>query len=366
MPERIALENLIDADAHGAALVNYVGAGKLILREGRVIGASVTETFTGATFDIRAKSVLLAMGPWSDLFLEKSLGRPAAHRLIRSKGIHILVPAMTQSHALTMEAGDGHFFVMPWRGHTLIGTTDTEFKDEPGSVAVTQGDIDGLIATVNRYLPAAKLRRDEVLFAYAGLRPLVADGAAGTYGVSRRAELVDHAAEGMDGLFSALGGKWTTSRALAQTTIDAVAKKLGNNAACITASTPLPGGRIDRFDGMVAGFAKTYPGIAAMRHLAHMYGARLPLLLKNAKLTDLAPMNVSGDVPAQILFSVREEMAMTLEDLVMRRTGIGQFGRPAPELLVQLAAAMGAELGWSPARQQDEIDRVNRLYRIAA
>ena len=84
-----------------------------------------------------------------------------------------------------------------------------------------------------------------------------------------------------------------------------------------------------------------------------------------AKLADLAPMNVSGDVPAQILFSVREEMALTLEDLVMRRTSIGQFGKPAPELLAQLAAMMGTELGWSPARHQSEIDGVNRLYVIA-
>jgi glycerol-3-phosphate dehydrogenase len=266
-----------------------------------------------------------------------------------------------------VEAGAGHFFVMPWRGHTLIGTTDTEFKDDPARVGVREGDIESFLATVNRYLPAAELARSDVLFAYAGLRPLVADGAKGTYGVSRRAELVDHANEGIDGLFSALGGKWTTSRALAQTVTDAVVKKLGVAAQpCATATTQLPGGRIDRFEGLVKGFAKTYPGIAAMRHLAHMYGARLPLLLKGAKLTDLAPLNVSGDVPAQILFSVREEMALTLEDLVMRRTSIGQFGRPAPELLAMLAAAMGTELGWSPDRRQREIAAVNRLYEIAA
>jgi glycerol-3-phosphate dehydrogenase len=77
-------------------------------------------------------------------------------------------------------------------------------------------------------------------------------------------------------------------------------------------------------------------------------------------------MNASGDVPAQILFSIREEMALTLEDLVMRRTSIGQFGRPAPELLAALAAAMGAELGWSPDRRQREIAGVDRLYEIAA
>ncbi len=365
MPERIALENLIDAAAHGAALANHLGAGKLILREGKAIGAEALDGFTGTRFDIRAKTVLLAMGPWSDLFLTATMGRPAVHRLVRSKGIHLLVPAMTQGHALTMEAGDGHFFVMPWRGHTLIGTTDSEFKDDPGTVAVRESDIAAFLAVINRYLPSAQLRREDVLFAYAGLRPLVADGKAGTYGVSRRAELVDHAGEGIDGLFSALGGKWTTSRALAQSVTDALMRKLDRKGKAATAVTPLPGGRIDRFQSMVAGFEKTYPGVAAMRHLAHMYGARLPLLLKGARLTDLVPLNVSGDVTAQILFSVREEMALTLEDVVMRRTSIGQFGRPRPEVLSLVAGLMGLELGWSPARQQDEIDGVNRLYEIA-
>jgi len=369
MPERIALENLIDAAAHGAALANHLGCGKLILREGKVIGAEATDSVSGALVKIRARAVLLAIGPWSDLFLEHVTGRPAAHKLVRSKGIHILVPNMTQSHALTLQAADikkggGHFFVMPWRGHTLIGTTDTEFKGDPETLAVCEADVESFLSTINRYLPSAKLRREDVLFAYAGLRPMVADGAKGTYGVSRRAELVNHADEGIDGLFSALGGKWTTSRALAQTVTDAVTAKLGLKERCTTATTPLPGGRIDRFESLVKGFEKTYPGISSLRHLAHMYGARLPLLLKGAKLTDLVPLNVSGDVRAQILFSVREEMALTLEDVVMRRTSIGQFGKPAPDLLTDLAAMMGAELGWSPARQQSEIEAVSRLYEI--
>lgn len=362
MPERIALENLIDADLHGAVLANYVAAERLILREGRVTGAQVIDAVGGARFEVRAENVLLAMGPWSDLFLEKSLGRPASHKLIRSKGIHILVPAMTQGHALTLEAGRGHAFVMPWRGHTLIGTTDTEFNDDPGSVAVTEGDIAALLATINASLPSAQLGRGDVLFAYAGLRPLVADGSKGTYGVSRRAALVDHASEGLAGLFSALGGKWTTSRDLAEKVTDAVAQRLANRAACATATTPLPGGRFDQFERFVTDAQKANPGVVSIRHLAHMYGSRLALLLKNAGPADLVPMHASGDLPAQVAFSVREEMALTLEDLVMRRTAIGQFGRPAPELLARLATMMATELDWSPARQRDEIDRVERLY----
>jgi glycerol-3-phosphate dehydrogenase len=314
--------------------------------------------------------VLVAAGPWADLFLEQASGRQPAHKLIRSKGIHLLVPQISRA-ALALETGGGHLFALPWRGHTLLATTDTPFSGDPATVAVQETDIDAFLAFFRRHLPAASLSRDKVEFSYAGLRPLVSDGSPKnsttiSYRISRRAELVDHAGEGMDGLFSALGGKWTTSRALAEKAADAVTGKLGRKTpACSTATEPLPGGRIDRFDGLVAGMQKTYPGIAALRHLAHLHGARLPRLLQGARLTDLMPLGPSMDVPAQIGFAVREEMALTLEDVVMRRTSLGQFGRPSPQALAQATRLMAAELGWSAERQQKEIAALDRLYAVA-
>jgi glycerol-3-phosphate dehydrogenase len=249
----------------------------------------------------------------------------------------------------------------------LLATTDTPFSGDPAGVAVSESDIVSFLATCRKALPAASLARDRVEFFYAGLRPLVSDGAKDSYHASRRAELVDHAGENMNGLFSALGGKWTTSRALAEKAIDAVAGKLEKKTPpCVTATTPLPGGRIDRFDGLVAGMQKTYPGIAALRHLAHLHGARLPLLLQGVRLTDLMPLGPSQDVPAQIAFAVREEMALTLEDVVMRRTSLGQFGRPSHQAVTQVVALMSRELGWSVEKQQNEIAALDRLYEVAA
>jgi glycerol-3-phosphate dehydrogenase len=368
MPERIALECLIDADAHGAVLANHAAAEKLLLRGGKAEGCTVRDALGGASFDVRARLVLVAAGPWADLFLQQASGHEAAHRLIRSKGIHLLVPEIAKS-ALTIEAGSGHLFALPWRGHTLLATTDTPFAGDPAGLAVTERDIEDFLATFRKYLPAAALGREQVEFFYAGLRPLVADGKAshGSYDVSRRAELVDHAGEGLDGVFSALGGKWTTSRALAEAVTDAVVEKLCKRAApCATASTKLPGGRIDRFEGLVAGLHKTYPGIAALRHLAHMFGARLPQLLKGAKVSELMPLNQSGDTAMQIHFAVREEMACTLEDVVMRRTALGQFGKPSPTVLAQVTAIMAMELGWDEERQRREIASLDRIYQTAA
>jgi glycerol-3-phosphate dehydrogenase len=366
-PERIALENLIDADAHGAAIANHLACETLLVRDGKTLGAGVRDTLTGETFDIRARCIVVAAGPWADLFLEKATGRQAAHRLIRSKGIHLLVPQIAQD-ALAIEAGGGHLFALPWRGHTLLATTDTPFTGDPATVAVCESDIAALLDAFRRYLPGADLTRDRVQAFYAGLRPLVADGKAeGTYNVSRRAELVDHAGEGLDGVFSALGGKWTTSRALAQTATDALVAKLGKRAGrCTTATVALPGGRFDDFEAMVRGFNKTWPGIAALRPMAHMLGARLPGALKGARLTDLMPFNESGDTPAQVGWALNEEMALTLEDMVMRRTGVGQFGPPSAQVVARIADQMAAALGWDGARKAHEIESLAPLYRSTA
>lgn len=276
-----------------------------------------------------------------------------------------MVPELSKA-ALTIEAGGGHLFALPWRGHTLLATTDTEFTGDPATVAVTENDIDGFLATFRKYLPSAPLARDSVEFFYAGLRPLVSDGSKDSYNVSRRAELVDHGKEGtMDGLFSALGGKYTTSRDLAEKVTDALAARLDRKAACTTNKFALPGGRFDRFDEMVRGYQKTWPGLSAIRHLAHMLGARLPLALKGARLTDLVPFNQSGDTPAQVAFALNEEMALTLEDVVMRRTGIGQFGRPSDAVLEKVASQMAAHLGWGESRKAAEIASLNRLYQVA-
>jgi len=366
-PERIALECLIDADAHGAALANYVSADRLLLRDGKVEGVTAHEVMTGAVFDIRAKTVVVAAGPWADLFLEQATGHSAAHKLIRSKGIHLLVPQISTA-ALTIEAGNGHLFALPWRGHTLLATTDTPFSGDPSSVGVEESDIEALLAAFRKYLPSAGLGVDHIKFFYAGLRPLVSDGSKDSYNVSRRSELVDHGKdEQLDGVFSALGGKWTTSRALAQTITDALVKKLDMKARpCTTAATALPGGRFDRFDEMLRGYQKTWPGISTLRNMAHMLGARLPAALKGAKLTDLVALDKSGDTLAQVRLALETEMTLTLEDMVMRRTALGQFGPPKPSAVQKVADMMAAHLGWNDDKKAREIDSLDALYRTAA
>ncbi len=361
-PERIALECLMDAETHGAAIANQLAAERLLMRGKKVEGCSVRDALNGETFDIRAKLTLVAAGPWADIFLEHATGKPAHHKLLRSKGIHLLLPEITKS-ALAVEAGAGHYFVLPWRGHTLLGTTDTEFRGDPGSVSVSEKDIEDFLSLVNRYLPSVQFQREQVEFFYAGLRPLVDDGSGQTYNASRRSELVDHARDdGVEGLLSALGGKWTTSRHLAEIVTSKAVKKLKVKAkACATATTPLPGGRFENWKTLLRNHKREFPGLAGIQHLTHMFGSRLPALLSNAPASDLAELGESGDTMIQVKHAVEHEMALTLEDVVMRRTSLGQFG--PPRNLAKIADTMGAMLGWDENRRWREMENISALYR---
>ncbi len=367
-PERLALECLIEADGDGAAIANYVEAQTLLNRNGRIEGCTVRDVFGGASFDVRAKLTLVAAGPWADIFLTRALGKPATHKLLRSKGIHVLVPSITRSNALTVAAGGGHFFVLPWHGHTLLGTTDSAFRSAPDEVGVSQSDIDTFFSFINAHLPGAALTRGKVEHFYAGLRPLVDDGSGDTYGASRRAELVDHGEDdGLEGLLSAIGGKWTTSRDLAQNVVDTIVEKLSAKAAeCETDEEPTAGGDVGRFDDFLKAQRKEHGDLPGIEHLAHMYGTRLPDMLAEANNRPelRQPLGAAGDIGAQVLFAVREEMALTLADVVMRRTCIGQIGAPPAAALAAAAAIMGAELGWDEARRAREIASVAGAFAL--
>jgi len=318
-PERLALACVLDAAENRAVPANYVEAEALLLRGDDIAGARVRDRLGGSVFDIRAQLTVTALGPWTDLFLGRTLPR-AATPLLRSKGIHVLVPRFLRTHALTIATkSGGHFFVIPWRDSTLLGTTDTPFHGDPDCVDVSRGEIDDFLQLVNANLPAVQLVPASTKHAYAGLRALVDPGARSTYKASRRAELIDFGKlVRLNGLLAVIGGKWTTARSVAEITLNLALKKLRRQArACTT----------------------------AIRRLSVSDG---------------------GDTEVQIARAVREEMAVTLEDVVMRRTAIGQEGDPGPAALARAATIMALECGWSDAQKIGEIAAVAALFGFPA
>jgi glycerol-3-phosphate dehydrogenase len=367
-PERLGLECLIDAVAHGAAVANYAEAVSFAANGEGIQSVRVRDALSGAEIELRARLFVNAAGPWADRLLELVSGGAASHKLIRSKGIHIVTRALTNGHALTVSHKGGHFFVLPWREHTIIGTTDSVFTGSPDELRVAGGEIDTFLAFVNEGLPSLKLTRDNVVYAYAGLRPLVDDGAKSSYTASRRAEIVDHAGEGgPPNLVSAIGGKWTTSRHIAEKCVDRIAEKLGAAPkACDTAEAALPGatGQFRLFvERMMVKHRQFSPSI--VNNLARNYGARADEALVPIKAEPALARCVSQrlpDIAAQVAFAVRSEMAMTLDDVMFRRTGLGTLGPLEPRAVADVAAIMGAELGWSEGERQRQVASIGWRY----
>jgi len=367
-PERLALECLLSAASAGARLFNYTEVVGLLREDDTVVGVRARD-LSGATFELRASLVINAAGPWADLVLGDT---ESAQKLLRSKGVHIITRALTTDHALAIASDGGHFFVLPWRGHSIIGTTDEAYDGAPDDFRVTEADIAGLLATVNKHLPAAQLGRDDVLHFYGGLRPLVDDGAS-TYDASRRSEVCDHAAlGGPRGLLSAVGGKWTTSRHLAEQVVDLALRKLGRKrVACSTAVTPLPGGAIGNFRAFVGAGIRRHPGHdpALIEHLARNYGGRMGEVLRLADAdASLARPLADGlsEIGAQVVHAVRAEMAVSLADVVLRRTGLGTLGNPGEAALMAAARFMGGLLGWDRVERLRQVERVLDHYVAAA
>ena len=363
-PERLALECLISAASAGAQLFNYTEVVELLRTDHTIRGVRARDV-AGTVFELHGKLVINAAGPWADLVLGDT---ESAQKLMRSKGVHIITRSLTTGHALAIASDGGHFFVLPWRGHSIIGTTDEAYDGAPDDFRVTEADIAGLLATVNKHLPSAQLGRDDVLHFYGGLRPLVDDGAS-TYDASRRSEVHDHEAlGGPAGLLSALGGKWTTSRHLAEQVVDLALQKLGRKrVACSTAVTPLPGGAIGNFRAFVGAMTRRYPGHdpALIEHLARNYGGRMGEVLRLADAdVSLARPLADGlpEVGAQVVHAVRAEMAASLGDVVLRRTGLGTLGNPGEAALMAAARFMAGMLGWNRAERLLQVERVLDHY----
>lgn len=393
-PERLCLECIEGAAEYGADVANYAEVTGFTTeaafgRGVKVTGVTVMDEVTGASHTIRGKVVVNAAGPWADKTMAMADETPA-RRLIRSKGIHIITRDLSGAHALAIQSAiGGHFFVIPWRGYTIIGTTDTVFEDDPDELGVTEKDIEDFLRVVNDGLPGLHLKRDDVIHFYAGIRPLVdttpkevpgvEQGESAkeaekkdSYNASRAAEVYDHAPEdAIDGLISAIGGKWTTSRHLAEQVVDLALKKLGRAAKCETQCTPVYGGDMARLKTYVERAQKRHAHLAPdiVENLVNFYGSRIDEVLataderqgeREALLKRLAPDNPV--IGVQIVHAVRHEMALHLDDVIFRRTGLGTLGHPGVSVIKQAAELMGRELGWDETALANEISGTVRLF----
>jgi glycerol-3-phosphate dehydrogenase len=376
----MVLAFLKSAAANGAVVGNYVAVTEFLRGQSRVEGARVRDESSGKTFDIRARIVANAAGPWIP-GVNRTLPGLALHRPVThfSRGSHIVTRSLDDAYALALattrrsgaviDRGGRHVFVIPWRGHSLIGTSDAPFEGSPDDVAPTGGDVAALIADINTALPAARLVASDVKYAYAGLYPLTADAVRpDVYQGTGRYQVVDHARRGgIDGLISVLGAKYTTARRVAEIAADLVEDKLGRRrTACATQTTPLVGGDVPRLreftDQVVARYGARVSR-ATLDHLIAGYGTEIDRLMTAAAaqpdgLEALSPGRPA--VRAEITYAIEHEQALHLEDVVFRRTGLGTLGAFGSDALACCAALMGTRLGWSDEDRARQIEGTSR------
>lgn len=389
--ERTTLAFVASAAARGAEVANYVAVDELLRDGDRVCGARAQDLLSGEKLEVRARMVANVTGPWALRLIESMVHGRRAPELSYAKGCHIVTRPLTRGHALALATGmqnealinrgGRHVFLIPWRGHTLVGTTNTPHRGRPDDVRVLESDVALLLEELRSALGGAAPSRDDVLHAYAGLYPLIDTRVReSVYQGSGRYRLYDHGRrDGVEGLVTAIGAKFTTARRVAERCVDLVFLKLGRTPPpCTTASTPVAGGELEEVDEALRGAAGEpaprseeslrEPRIDAesLRELVCHHGARYRELLALAAQDAALAERVSPErhtLRAAVVFAAREEMAMKLGDVVFRRTGLGTLGHPGRPCLEDCASILASQYGWTPSRVRAEIEEVEQGLR---
>jgi glycerol-3-phosphate dehydrogenase len=338
--ERLVLENVLDARESGAQILTYTPVTALVVEGDSISGVEFVAEDGQSRF-ARAKVVINAAGPWVDRLLARvSFESPPL--IGGTKGSHIVVPAFSgaPTTAIYLEAqSDARpFFIIPWNGNYLIGTTDVRFEDDPDKVRSELWEVDYLLAETKLAFPGCRLTREEILFTYSGVRPLPRTSETDAQSITRRHFIREHPR--VQNLLSIVGGKLTTYRSLAEECVDLVFRKLGKQSPrCLTAQRVLPGAV--NFTSFLMNFSD--------RNLIRIYGSRAGEV---ARLTE----RYGTRLAAVVVFSFEQELAKTLADCFLRRTMIGLNSDLGLSDITAAAEVGMRHLGWSEARAKREVE----------
>lgn len=357
--ERLVLENVSSAVELGATVETYNQVRNIRNKDGRVV-VEYLSTLTNEAHEVSGSFVVNAAGPWVDELLGTSGAR--AKLIGGTKGSHIVVSHFrgAPQTAMYVEAEADHrpFFIIPWNGHYLIGTTDVRYEGSPDKVSIDEGEVEYLLRETNRLFPAARLSHSSILFTFSGVRPLAYSTAKDEQSITRRHFLRESSA--IAGLVSIVGGKLTTYRAIAEETVDLIAKRIGLNVArSETASNALPGGQ--GFSMFAERFRReSWFDEKTTERLLALYGSQA---LKVAELTHSDPSlacvidEESGGIAAEAVFAFTDEFAQTLSDVLLRRTMWAFNSKGGLDVVDNVARVCATRFGWTPERVATEIDR---------
>jgi glycerol-3-phosphate dehydrogenase len=363
---RLTLAIALDARDRGATLLNHTVVEGLVLEHDRAVGVETRDVLTGERRTLRAPMIVNATGPWSDHVraLEGASGRP---RVRGSKGVHIAVPKnrLGRGAFTLLSPTDGRvMFVLPGEGQTIVGTTDTFTDAEPDRVRASEADVAYLLAAANHFFPEARLTRDDVISAWAGIRPLAASESGDPVAASREHVVSVTPA----GVVTITGGKLTTYRVMAEQVVDAALRHARiNSVRSRTADTPIgwsfPRPRHD-VAALQSGIAQALREAGPDDRIPRMvirYGARWREALNTLDRSERESARVHPDHTyrfGDLRFACEHEAARTLGDLLIRRTHLAFERRDnARSLARPVAEYVAPLLGWTAADVDAHVDR---------
>jgi len=367
-PDRLTFSYAIAAAEHGAVLANYVEAVAPLVDGTRVVGVTARDLLGPGSLEISARVTVNATGAQIDRLLTP-LGVASGVPMLKAMNLVTRRDAGEEALAGRSIAGR-YLFLVPWRERALFGTWESGAAADPDDTTVAERDVAAFIAELNQAFPALDLTLADVTLVHRGIVPAIVKG--GRVSLEGHEQVRDHALQGVEGLVSVAGAKYTTARGVAERITDTLVRKLQRRSApCRTASTPLPGGSIRDVGLAIADARREHDqGLPAdtIPHLIAAYGSRYRDVIELAADRPDWRTRIAHDSPvigAELVLAARKEMAPTLADVVVRRTPVGALGYPGDEAVARAAAIVGTELNWSEERRREEIASVRSFFGVA-
>jgi glycerol-3-phosphate dehydrogenase len=347
--ERLVLSLLLSAARSGAVLANYARVIRLLKNAQGIVGMSIEDVLSGKSVQMRARVFVNCSGPWTDRVVELAgiVKQHARKRWVKAVLLltRQLIPIVAvgvrgdfkyQNADACLDKGYRYFFITPWRSNSLIGTFEAPYNGDPDDFKVSENEICSFIEHVNSAYPAGRLTRKDVRLVYGGLVPASDQKGSSTSQPAKHYEICDHGSEdGLEGLVSVIGVKYTTARHVAEKVVNLIETKLGKRPTeSRTAVAPVYGGAMNSFEEFLEDELQKKPlGLSeeTLRHLIQTYGSEYREVLQYCDQDQKWSKPVASNSPvirAEILHSIREEMACKLEDLLYRRTELGAVGYP--------------------------------------
>ena len=348
------------AARHGAVIATGVKVESLIKDGKRVTGVKARDTETGKLITIKATATVMCAGIWSDQ-LHESFGIKAGYNVTMSKGVHIVLPknAIHSAEGIILKTPVSVLFLIPWNNQWLVGTTDTPYTEDRSKPLADRSDVEYIINEANKVLKP-KLKIEDVIGVYAGLRPLVSNKKDSETTKLSREHTVDRSAPGF---VSIAGGKYTTYRVMGKDVIDLAAIELRRLVPdSVTNKVPIVGA-----DGYFA-LAQQVDRIAlesglsadSVRHLLNRYGSLISEVLEIIEDDPKLAKPLTKDLPylkAEIYYAASHEGARSVDDVISRRTRLA-FEAPnsAMDLADEVAAIIAPVLGWTAKAKKDSVN----------